>query len=238
MMLVTSAIATGVTIGVVCLLKAVGAAPKLLTFIDTFKGSAESLMDILLPTIIAAVFVILGMILAGFIYQMTRNILYAVAPSLVLSFGGIVLVNRLREAISYLATTPALIEKEQERLRRAYAQVTKDTIQARIDKYEAGMIEAESSQLATYIFIGIFMVALLVLLGRCICAFVKTTKAASVDSGKKADMETKAEAEIVAETEATMNTEDALVLLKNELESGAITQEEYDAKRSDLIKNL
>ncbi len=44
--------------------------------------------------------------------------------------------------------------------------------------------------------------------------------------------------EAVNEAPAEVNTEDALTSLKNEFEAGAITEEEYNAKRAEIIANI
>ena len=178
--------------------------PKILAFhdlferIDSFKlENAELGKDITTLVIISAVVIVLGILVACAIYQLTRNFLTAVLPSLALSFGGIVLVNRIRESINFVITDGpieiARIEKSLTRYERFLNNLKPtdsrynekaETYKSEIARYSREieevthkMEQADIGKVVAYIFMGILAATLLVFLGRCIYVFVKTCKA-------------------------------------------------------------
>ena len=178
--------------------------PKILAFhdlferIDSFKlENAELGKDITTLVIISAVVIVLGILVACAIYQLTRNFLTAVLPSLALSFGGIVLVNRIRESINFVIKDGpieiASIEKSLTRYERFLNNLKPtdsrynekaETYKSEIARYSREieevthkMEQADIGKVVAYIFMGILAATLLVFLGRCIYVFVKTCKA-------------------------------------------------------------
>ena len=177
--------------------------PKILAFhdlferIDSFKlENAELGKDITTLVIISAVIIVLGVLVACAIYQLTRNFLTAAVPTLALSFGCIVLVNRIREAANYVITDgPAEIESISKRLSRTEKAIHNlkpsdpkydmklETYKAQIAEYKADiqevtnkMDQADNGKIVAYVFMGILAAALLIFLGRCIYVFIKTCK--------------------------------------------------------------
>ena len=169
--------------------------PKLLAFSELFDRidnftleNAEAGKDITTLAIISAVAIVLGILVACAIYQLTRNFLASVLPSLSLSFGVIVLVNRVREAVNYVITDgPALIVDDEKRLARIMRNKDKmsaesfneqvSELEAKIADVNAKIEQANSGATVAYVFMGILAAALLAFLGRCVYVFIKTCKA-------------------------------------------------------------
>lgn len=189
--------------------------PNLFERIDAFKlENTEAGKDIATLVIISAVIIVIGLLVACALYQLTRNFLSAVVPTIALSFGSIVLVNRVREAINYVITDgPKLIESEAKRLERTEKAMRNLKItdsryekkkasfesqiaehKAKIAEIEDKMAQADNGKIIAYVFMGILVAVLLVLLGRSIYVFIKTCKeekslAAQNNSAAPADVD-------------------------------------------------
>ena len=175
--------------------------PKIYAFsdlfdrIDAFKlENVEAGNDITTLVIISAVAIVLGILVACAIYQLTRNLLTSVVCTLPLSFGVIVLINRVREAVNYVTTDgPALIASETKRLERVvkarnnlklsdpkYDSKLKSfnsqisDLEAKIAEINTKMDQADAGATIAYVFMGILAAVLLVFLGRAVYVFIRT----------------------------------------------------------------
>ena len=162
MMAITMAGAAIITIVVVAILALLGANVSIIEHMGVFLEKWD-IVDFILKAICMLCTICTALGVAGFLYHLTQNIIYSSVPTLILSFSNIILLQRVREASSFLAAAEVNLVDYTSKLESAVASGNQKNIanyQAKIAEIEANLVPETVSMVLSYIFMALIILAL------------------------------------------------------------------------------
>ena len=135
------------------------------------------LVDLIVKAALMFVTVFLAAIVAGLIYNYTQNIIYSATPAVIFAFSNVVLLQRVREASTYLTSAAASIADYQKKLEGA-SDKNAANYKAKIAELEANIPGEQVSLIICYIFIGIAVVALVAMGAYAVISLMNNLKEA------------------------------------------------------------
>ena len=138
------------------------------------------LVDFIVKAALMFVVVALAVFGAGLLYNYTQNIIYSATPTFVFAFSNIVLLQRVREASTFLATAEASLADYTQKLENA-SEKNAANYKAKIAELEANIPGEQVSMIICYIFVGIVVIALV-----AICVYALLSLMNNLKEAKKA----------------------------------------------------
>ena len=166
MMVVTSLVSFVIAAGAIVGIYFVGVDIPLVVHMIEFMKNWD-IVELIMMAVILFATIVLANVTSGFIYHLTQNIIYSATPTFILSYSNIIIVQRIREAASYLATAEANLAEYQNKLAAATDSKNISNYKAKIADLEANIPLEEAGIIISYV---IMAVAVLALIGLCVYA--------------------------------------------------------------------
>lgn len=162
MMVVVSLAAFVVAGGVVAGLHFGGVKVPLVTHLIGFLENWD-LVEFIIKAVGMFAIVGLACIVAGLLYNLTQNMIYAAIPAFLFSYANIILLQRAREASTYLLTAGKNLEDYKNKLAAATDPKNIENFTSKIADLEANIPAEQIGMIACYAFMGIMVAVLLVI---------------------------------------------------------------------------
>ncbi|MBQ8848945.1 MAG: hypothetical protein IJ011_01265 [Clostridia bacterium] len=163
MMVLTSLLAVVISAGVVAALYFAGVNVSVITYLTGFLEKWD-MVEFIIKAVGMFAVVGLACVVSGLLYNLTQNIIYSATPTFIFTYANIVLLQRIREASTYLTSAESSLADYKNKLAAANDAKSIENYTSKIEELEANIPGEQAGVIAGYVFIGI-MVAVLIALG-------------------------------------------------------------------------
>ncbi len=187
MMVVTSAISFVVSVGTMVGLSFlnVGTIITHITgfFNDKVMDGADqivvgSLIEFIVQAVLMFCIIAAACVIAGLLYNYTQNIIYSAVPTFVFAYSNVVLLQRINEASSFVASASSNLDTYKAKLATATSSKDINNFTQKINEIEASLPKQQVGMILGYVLLACIVVVLLLLGIRAIVGLVSNLKEA------------------------------------------------------------
>lgn len=166
MMIVTSLASFVIAVGAVVAIYFAGVDVSLIVHMTRFLENWD-IVELIVMAVVMFATVVIANVAAGFIYNLTQNIIYSATPTFIFAYSNIIIIQRIREASKYLATAETSLAEYQKKLAAATDSKNISNYKAKIAELEANIPLEEVGIIISYV---IMTISVLALIGLCVYA--------------------------------------------------------------------